>query len=210
MQERVNYLNDSVEFRELESNYSGKFSHVSQSISRYSKSTFYAKLRQTLASGHMESVWITGKRSCQSTFQVRILLLDVPDPFPSFCSTSPLSTPNWNQETPPVPLRQEDCCLAIRLNQLLAHLKWPQGHTGFPKNPPKTGPPVLSCFFFLSVPQVVAKHCLKMRGNFAKKKTCISVTCSFPEARSKVSKNTCFQQHAFSVDSLSDLKFLFF
>ena len=28
MQERVNYLNDSGEFREVESNYSGKFSHV--------------------------------------------------------------------------------------------------------------------------------------------------------------------------------------
>ena len=43
-----------------------KFFSRSQSNSRDSKSALRAKLRQTLATRHMESIWITGKRFCKS------------------------------------------------------------------------------------------------------------------------------------------------
>ena len=46
VQERMNYLNDSGELHEVESNYSGKFS---QSTSKDSKSAIHAELRQTHA-----------------------------------------------------------------------------------------------------------------------------------------------------------------
>ena len=47
LQDRMNCLTDSGEIQEVGSNCSGK---ISPSTSSYSKSTFYAKLRQTLAS----------------------------------------------------------------------------------------------------------------------------------------------------------------
>ena len=62
LQERVNCVNDSRNFQDFESICSGKLSYSrSGSASSYSKSTFKAKLRQTLATWHMESVWDTGK-----------------------------------------------------------------------------------------------------------------------------------------------------
>ena len=61
LQERMNCLSDSREYHEEEPNYSGNFFTRFQSTSKDSKSTIYAKLRQTLASWQMESVWITGK-----------------------------------------------------------------------------------------------------------------------------------------------------
>ena len=48
LQEKVNCMNDSGEFQEVESNFRGHFSR-SQSTRSYSKSTYYAKLRHTLA-----------------------------------------------------------------------------------------------------------------------------------------------------------------
>ena len=49
LHERMNYVNASGELHEVESNYNGKISHVPKSTSKDSKSAFYAKLRQTLA-----------------------------------------------------------------------------------------------------------------------------------------------------------------
>ena len=43
------HLSDSGELHEVESNYSGKFSHVPSQPAVDSKSTIYAELRQTLA-----------------------------------------------------------------------------------------------------------------------------------------------------------------
>ena len=87
LQERMNYLTDSGDFHEVESNYGGKFVTRSQSTSRDSKATLYAKLRQTLATYHMESIWITGKRFSKST---QIL----------YRGTHPFMTPNAAGETP--------------------------------------------------------------------------------------------------------------
>ena len=50
MQEQVNSMNDSGEFHEVESNHSGRLSHVSQSTRSDSKFFLYAESRQTLAS----------------------------------------------------------------------------------------------------------------------------------------------------------------
>ena len=57
LQERVNCMNDTGESQDVEANYSGKFSRSSQS-----KSAFYDKPRQTLATWNMESIWSTGER----------------------------------------------------------------------------------------------------------------------------------------------------
>ena len=48
LQERVNCMNDSGEFQEIESNYNGFFSR-SHTTGSHSKSSFCAKPRQTLA-----------------------------------------------------------------------------------------------------------------------------------------------------------------
>ena len=49
MQEQMNSVNDSREFQEEESNYSGRIVSRSQSTSRDSNFSFHAKPRQTLA-----------------------------------------------------------------------------------------------------------------------------------------------------------------
>ena len=72
LQERVNCMNDSGEFQDTESNTVEKFSY-SQSTSSRSKSSIYAKPRQTLATWYMEFVWITLKRFWQSTSCVRFI-----------------------------------------------------------------------------------------------------------------------------------------
>ena len=66
LQERINYLNDSGEFHEVESNYYGKFSHVpSQPIS--------AELRQMLATWNMESIWTIRKLFCKPTLDAWLI-----------------------------------------------------------------------------------------------------------------------------------------
>ena len=65
---------------------------------------------------------------CTSAHMFDRPLHDVPDPFPSFCSTPPPSTPTAlpmtgiRRRPSPAPLRTEDCCLATWLNPLLAHI----------------------------------------------------------------------------------------
>ena len=62
LQERMNYLNDSGEFQESRVELQWTIFTCFQSTSKDSKSTLYANLR------HTESIWITGKRFCKSTF----------------------------------------------------------------------------------------------------------------------------------------------
>ena len=73
LQERMNCLNDSGEFQEVESNYSVKLPDVPSQPAVIPSPRFYAELRQTLVTWHMESVWIAGKRFWQSTFNVRVI-----------------------------------------------------------------------------------------------------------------------------------------
>ena len=70
LQERVNCMNGSGDFQDMESSHSRFFSR-SQPTSSHSKSTFYAKPRQTLATWYMEFVGIGGKRFWQSAPYVR-------------------------------------------------------------------------------------------------------------------------------------------
>ena len=57
-------------------------------------------------------------------------LLDVPDPCPSFCSTppptAPTSLPMAGSGALPVPLRTEDCSLAVRPNHFLTQVMSPK------------------------------------------------------------------------------------
>ena len=63
MQEQMNSMNDSGEFQEVESNYSGRLSDVSSQPAMIPSSlSFHAEPRQTLASWHMEYIGISGKR----------------------------------------------------------------------------------------------------------------------------------------------------
>ena len=50
MQDQMTSVNNSGEFQEAESNYSGRLSHVFQSTWNDSKFSFHAEPRQTLAS----------------------------------------------------------------------------------------------------------------------------------------------------------------
>ena len=62
MQEQMNSMNDIGEFQEVESNHNGEIVLRSQSTCSDSKFSFFAEVRQTLATWHMEYVWTTGKR----------------------------------------------------------------------------------------------------------------------------------------------------
>ena len=70
MQEQMNSMNDSGEFQEVESNHSGRTVLRSQSACSDSKFSFHAQPWQTLASWHMEYIWIAGRRFRWSNFYV--------------------------------------------------------------------------------------------------------------------------------------------
>ena len=62
LQERMNCLSDSGEFQKVEPTFSGKFSHVPSQQAVVPSPRSMLRPRQTLASWHMDSVWIAGKR----------------------------------------------------------------------------------------------------------------------------------------------------
>ena len=85
--------------------------------------TFDLHTHMRVAQGVVLSLCTPQKSSTPSIFHRP--LLDVPDPFPSFCSTPPPSAstalPMTGIRRPHAPLCQKDCSLAIWLNQLLSH-----------------------------------------------------------------------------------------
>ena len=66
LQEQMNSLNDSGDFQDVESFYSGTLSHVSSfNDCEFSR---FAQPRQKIAAWHMESIWISGTRFWKFNF----------------------------------------------------------------------------------------------------------------------------------------------
>ena len=62
MQEHMNSMNDSGEFQEVESNHSGRLSHLPSQLAMIPSFFLCAEPRQTFAIWYMECTWVTGKR----------------------------------------------------------------------------------------------------------------------------------------------------
>ena len=70
MQEQMHSMIDSGDFQDVESNKSGRLSHVSSQPAMIPSSRSLLSRDKKTAAWHMQSIWITGKRFWKSIFYV--------------------------------------------------------------------------------------------------------------------------------------------